>query len=380
MRLDGWRNPSMLMSLLRSTPEKGREETPCPEPFMCAPKSAAGSTGAECGLRSRSLATMGRRAVAFALTAAAVFFLLRGCALMPWNRERTSREVRITVSADFGSRVHKDTWTRVEGNATAMRALERVAEVETAYGGGFIQGIDGVRSRYDAVTVGGEKVDWFFYVNGHLADVGAGEYLVNEGDWLVFDYHPWDYSMFTTFLAGCYVEAFRFGYGGERPDHVVVVGTPGDEEEAAEVARILEEEVGRCERASLDRDWSPRTGEYTVVVGVWEEMENNTYLRDSQVNARKAGLLAFFEEGALKVMDGRGGLAGSFSRSAGVVLATGPRLGDGRSVLLVAGCDERGLREAIMSLTEGRPLVGSPVPAWVALEGEGSLPVPMEAR
>ena len=47
-----------------------------------------------------------------------------------------------------------------------MRLLQRKFEVETRYGGGFVQEIDGVGGGREA----GRPVDWFFYVNGIEAE------------------------------------------------------------------------------------------------------------------------------------------------------------------------------------------------------------------
>ena len=52
-----------------------------------------------------------------------------------------------------------------------MRLLQRNFEVETRYGGGFVQEIEGVAGGRE----GGRRVDWFYYVNGIEADEGAAE-------------------------------------------------------------------------------------------------------------------------------------------------------------------------------------------------------------
>ncbi len=319
--------------------------------------------------------------MASSLAAAAVlFFLVRGCALMPWNRSAKTVAVRVTVTRDFGTAILRDDEVRVADGDTAIRALQEVAEVETAYGGGFIVGIDGLRSKYGGPLGGGEEVDWFFYANGHLADVGAADYSLHEGDWLVFDYHPWRYSMFTSFLAGCFPEPFRKGYMGRVPESVGVVHTPGAEPEAKMVAELLRASGLPCAMRVLDGDWEPRVGEYAVVVGLWKEMERNGFLRSAQENAARLGLYAYFREGTLMVLDGEGDMAKTFSRGAGLVGGTGPRLGDGRSVLLVAGLDEEGLGAAGSALRELAAESGKPVIALVAVAGEGSFAVPLEVR
>ena len=51
-----------------------------------------------------------------------------------------------------------------------MRLLQRDFEVETRYGGNFVQEIDGVAGGRE----GGRRVDWFYYVNGIESGVGRG--------------------------------------------------------------------------------------------------------------------------------------------------------------------------------------------------------------
>ncbi|MDI6873757.1 DUF4430 domain-containing protein [Candidatus Solincola sp.] len=319
-------------------------------------------------------------ALALALAAMVAFFLVRGCSFMPWNRSGREVEVRVTVTRDFGTVALKDENIRLEEGGSAMDALREVAEVETAYSGGFIQGIDGLRSRYDSLLGGGEKVDWFFYVNGHMADMGADSYEVRDGDWLVFDYHTWDYSTFTPFLAGCFLQAFRNGYGGRVPESIVILNPPGDEEQAEEVAAILEEQGLTCENRLLGEHWVPREDEYAVVVGTWKELENNPYLREAQSNASRLGLYAYFEGGELKLAGPGGEVAEVLSGSAGLLEGTGPRLGDGRSALLVSGLDEEGLQAAVEALRVLAAEGGRPVTALAALPGREPLAVPGEVR
>ncbi len=331
-------------------------------------------------MTERAKAASGRwaRLAGTAVVAVALFFLVRGCAFMPWNRGGREVEARVTVTRDFGTHILKDQGVRLEEGGSAMEALRKVAQVETAYGGGFIQGIDGLRSLYGDGT--GEEVDWFFYVNGHMADVGADAYIVREGDWLVFDYHPWGYSMFTPFLAGCLPRALRAGYGGEAPERAVVVHTPGAAEQAEEVADVLGGVVPACETLLLEEGWAPRAGEYAVVVGVWKEMEGNAYLQAIRSGASRLGLYAYFEGGGLELVGPGGEAAGRLAAGAGLLEATGPRLGDGRSAFLVCGLDGEGLQEAVEALRELVEEGGRPVLALVALAGDERMAVPGEVR
>jgi len=311
------------------------------------------------------------RAAAIALAALVAFFLVRGCAFMPWNSGgRTS--LRITVCRDFGREVIRDVRLELKKQPSAMRALQEVAEVETAYGGGFIQAVDGLASKYEGGAQ--EKVDWFFYVNGQMADVGADAYRVQEGDWLIFDYHSWEYSTFTPFLAACFPEPFLHGYGGP-PAASTVIYAPGRESEAGEIAHALQlAGAAPCRLEALTENWEPQPGEYAALVGTFEELEKNTMVREANLHPERLGLFAFFRDGELVITDAQGREARRLSSGAGLVEGLGPRLGDGACALMVSGVDEEGLREALAVLAERRD--AAPTPAIVVLAGQGTLDVP----
>lgn len=99
-------------------------------------------------------------------------------------------EVQVLVTEDVGTEVRKRANVTVQANATVMDALREIATIETRYGGGFVQAIDGLESRYPD-----EKVDWFYHVNTEIADVGAASNTVEDGDLVVWDYRPWNRTM-----------------------------------------------------------------------------------------------------------------------------------------------------------------------------------------
>ena len=72
--------------------------------------------------------------------------------------------VNVVVTRDFGARELRDVdSSKVPAGETVMRYLERKFEVETRYGGGFVQSLEGLSGGKDA---DGRPVDWFYYVNG----------------------------------------------------------------------------------------------------------------------------------------------------------------------------------------------------------------------
>jgi hypothetical protein len=105
------------------------------------------------------------RARAAALAAVAAAALAAGCGAGSGRRRRRHPGLRLLVTRDFGTTPVKQL-ERAAGGAgdTVMRLLQRNADVETRYGGGFVQSIDGIAGG----RRGGRPLDWFFYRNGVL--------------------------------------------------------------------------------------------------------------------------------------------------------------------------------------------------------------------
>jgi Domain of unknown function (DUF4430) len=76
--------------------------------------------------------------------------------------------------------------TKVPAGQTAMQALDRVADVETDQGGKFVTAIEGVEQDAD------EKLAWLFYVNGKMAEKGAAQIRLKDGDVEWWDLHDWE--------------------------------------------------------------------------------------------------------------------------------------------------------------------------------------------
>jgi hypothetical protein len=123
---------------------------------------------------------------------------------------------------------------KVAAGQSAIAALQRVAKVKTRYGGRFVEAIDGVEG---SLT---HRRDWFYFVNGYEADVGAADYTLHPGDVEWWDYRSWTKAMHVPIVVGAFPEPFLHGYGGKRRP-AVVVGGPG----GAAVARAIHGTVYR---------------------------------------------------------------------------------------------------------------------------------------
>jgi hypothetical protein len=105
----------------------------------------------------------------------------------------------------------------VPAGETALQALDRKTNVETRYGGRFVQAVDGL-----AGTVGGRH-DWFYFVNGIEAPRGAAEYRLHDGDVLWWDYRDWGRrGQSVAVVVGAFPEPFVHGFGGKTRTTVVL--------------------------------------------------------------------------------------------------------------------------------------------------------------
>jgi hypothetical protein len=92
-----------------------------------------------------------------ALLLCALLLPLAGCGVGAGDAPKGAG-TRLTVSRDFGAEeMGSSKQKRIPADETVMRLLQRSYEVETRYGGGFVQEIDGVGGGRRS----GRPGDWF---------------------------------------------------------------------------------------------------------------------------------------------------------------------------------------------------------------------------
>jgi hypothetical protein len=103
-------------------------------------------------------------------------------------------EVRLMVTRSFGSEIMLDIVAPVSTGRSVMDLLVENSDVKTEYGGGMVVAIDGLESTFK--TVGSEEAqDWFYWVDGRMAGVGATAYELSGGETVWWDYHDWARAM-----------------------------------------------------------------------------------------------------------------------------------------------------------------------------------------
>jgi hypothetical protein len=146
------------------------------------------------------------RASLIALAAAAA--LAAGCGRAAAAGHGT-QGATLRVTRDFGASLV--TTRRVAAGQSALTALRRSTQVETSYGGRFVESVAGVAGSRS------HGRDWIYYVNGIEAGTGAADYELHPGDREWWDLRAWSDLLQTPVVIGDWPEPFVHGFEGRRP-------------------------------------------------------------------------------------------------------------------------------------------------------------------
>jgi hypothetical protein len=161
-----------------------------------------------------------------ALSALFVLVLLAGCGGAAGGEEGTAQ---LWVTRDRGAELLVD--AEVEAGQTLMRALASEADLETRYGGRYVQSVNGIEGNL------GERHDWFWFVNGYEGDISAASYTLRDGDVAWLDYRAWRREGEARVVVGAFPEPFIHGYEGKT--RAAVVRFEGSRTRATRFARTV---------------------------------------------------------------------------------------------------------------------------------------------
>jgi hypothetical protein len=279
---------------------------------------------------SRSAAVLGAVASAIALG---------GCGL---GAGPGTSNVTLSVTRSFGAiSVGQADEQKVPGSETVMRMLERHFNVSTRYGGGFVESIDGHSGT-------GSRLDWFYYVNGVEAPMGAAGTPVHHGDQIWWDLHDWSATDSIPAVVGSFPEPFQHGTGGRR----LPVELECANDVPAACARVSHE-LGRLKVpfASQLLGAGSGTDSLVVIVGSWHDLAPEVVADLMDRGPAASGVYARFTDGgrSLALLDPHGHVARTLSGDAGLIAATAQ--GSAPPTWIVSGTDQAGVNAAAAALT-----------------------------
>jgi Domain of unknown function (DUF4430) len=318
----------------------------------------------------------GRRGSAVASALLLALLAATGCGLGPGA---DVGDVRLTVTREFGAVPVVDRSVGATESDTVMRVLEGEAEIATRYGGGYVHAIDGVAEGQR----GGDPYDWFFYVDGEEAEVGAAEYDLEGGERIWWDYRNWSATNHVPAVVGSWPAPFSDGIGGKR--YPVALECEGRSEACAEARGALEREGVKVASGNLDKA-------IRMLVGTWDSLRRDPTAGLVEAGPAESGVFANFQAGVrplegytgqrtnaeavyeLLALDEGGNPAETLGPDAGLIAATS-RYG-GLPVWVVTGGTATAVRAAAEALDPGHLRHHYAV----AIEDGKTTPLPLEGR
>jgi Domain of unknown function (DUF4430) len=250
-------------------------------------------------------------------------------------------EVSLTVTRDYGAEeVLPGAAEKASESDTVMRVLDRKAEIETRFGGGFVSSIEGL----DEAAEDGRRYDWFFYVNGVESPVGAADFNLDGGEAIWWDYHDWSAASRAPAVVGSWPRPLAGGYEGEV--HPVALECRGVPDACATVrSRLNEAGVAPAQGSPDDA--------IRVLVGPWARLRDDPAAAQLEEGPQMSGVFVDVAATAagyrLRGLDERGEPVRNFGLDAGLVAAT--RRYEAPPVWIISGATPAGTLAAAQLLS-----------------------------
>ncbi len=249
-------------------------------------------------------------------------------------------EVSLTVTRDYGTEPVLPT---ASGDAsesdTVMRVLDREAEIETRFGGGFVSSIEGLTEAAED----GRRYDWFFYVNGVESPVGAADFDLQGGEAIWWDYRDWSAASRVPAVVGSWPRPLTGGYEGKV--HPVALECRGVPDACATVRRRLGDAGVALAQGSPD-------DAIRILVGPWAQLRDDPAAAQLEEGPQTSGVFVDFEATAagyrLRGLSESGEPTRDFGPGAGLVAAT--RRYEAPPVWIVSGATPAGTLAAAQLL------------------------------
>lgn len=286
------------------------------------------------------------------MTRLATVVLLAACAAIGvgcGSSGSTGPATNLTVTRDYGAaKIAKTETVKTTTGLTALRQLETVHKVTTAYGGRYVKSINGTTEDDDS--------SWLFYVDGVESDQGATSIRLKPGQIVQWDFHAWQTIRTGGAIVGAYPQPLK-----KRGVRLICAPTKSPDCSAARDA--LKASGIAVSSRGTDR----------IVVGTWSNIGELDGVRDltrsgesngayAQFSADGRTLTPFSADGTEgKPIEDNGGLLAAFADAQGVVW-------------LATGTDAEGVKRAVQLLDAGGPKLKNRFAMAVGPAGSFALP------
>ncbi|MBL0386137.1 DUF4430 domain-containing protein [Tumebacillus sp. ITR2] len=260
----------------------------------------------------------------------------------------TNGNFELSVTEYFGNNSVFNEPVAVSTEQSLLDTMRDHLDIETAYGGSFVNGINGTKSGYTSKSIfTRKKRDWFYYVNGSVSPVGADAVKPKPGDAIWWDYHDWSGDGSSTpSVVASYPHPFTTGYNGAQPGTTIYFS--GDHvSDANRLANALRGfGAGNVSTAAYADGSVAHPSTNVIVLGTWSELGNQPTMQTLFGSPTHTGLYAKFSGDNVQLLTYQG--KNTDQTGLGAILATGSNGGGGSTpTWLVIGATEAGLEQAL---------------------------------
>jgi len=266
-----------------------------------------------------------------------VLMLLVGCGTKPISNSE-DKNIEVIISKNFGNEIIDKKKIIINDDLTVMDVMQDNFTIETAYGGGFINAIDDIKSGFTN-SKERKKFDWFYYVNGISAEIGADDYYLEEGDQIIWDYHNWENAAGLNSIIGAYPRKFEM-----LTTEILYSDAFFNE------AKKLSEKLNNCKFKVLNEEMLENTEVNSIVIAKNSELLNMKYFNKIYDNAKRIGL--YFEiNDDIKVLDYKRNIINEYEKGA-VIVSLVKSYGEKGVLWIITGNDEKNIENAVNILIE----------------------------
>ncbi len=250
---------------------------------------------------------------------------------------------QLWITRNFNEEILLDSEAAFE-DESVMEILQKNAVVKTSFAGSFVTEIEGIGSK--------EGKDWFYYVNGCLAQVGALAYLPENQDRIWWDFHRWDNAVYISSVIGAYPEPFLNGC------HEKVLKTEifSTKELWTHSQQLLQSLTKKGVDKIELKEYTPTnflTSHATILIASWQDIKNNPSIMDAVKNYQKSGFFVKFNDTRLVMLNILGQEVKSFDH-AGAILALGSGFAGSPPLWIMTGTDHNEV-EKVLNLLINEP-------------------------
>lgn len=285
-----------------------------------------------------------------------------------------NNQVTLLVTKDYGKEIIFNEKVEINEGYTVMDILEENLQIRTKWGGDFVSEINGIKT--DNGGVSGKRRDWFYFINGVCADIGASAYEVKSQDIIWWDYHPWENMTSTNpAVIGSFPEPFVHGYGN-KTNNVVIMASKNNLDLANSLKNsLLSKGATNIEVKELNENLVENRSGPTIVIGQWDEINKIDYLNILNKGYKRTGVNVHFIDDGIELLKYDGTVQRKIKENAGVITATGEGLGEDKPLWLVVGIDSKGLNKTIDVLVNNPEKIKNMYSAVVTPDEVISLPI-----